>query len=276
MGFKPIYDVIVDVETIGVFTPYGTEMIIPNAIFNIGIVVQHKGVILEKKSIGIDEFWLYPVHRIMDFYRCNFTEDDFDVKYRTMVEFLNGYFYPLLKSYKDKAQIRLWSYNAEFDRRAFVDTAALENHKIPKSILSNWNCVMVLATKLLSSNVKYLNWIVEQEHNHRNEEFISKGLNARTKAETLYRHISNNPTFIEAHKGLDDATIEGEILEWCKTHKGWSKLDKTPRGGGWMLFNKNARPFQTVGHFDDPETLSLLTNKSQEMLQEIIAGRSKR
>jgi hypothetical protein len=274
--FKPIYDIIVDVETIGIFTPYGTEMIIPNAIFNTGVVVQHKGKIIERKSIGVDEFWKYPIHRIMDFYRCNFTEEDFDVKHRTMGDFLNEYFYPLLKGYKDKAQVRLWSYNADFDMRAFIDTASLENHKIPKSIISNWNCIMVLATQILLRNVKYLNWIVEQEYVYANEEFISRGLNARTKAETLYRYISNNPAFIEAHKGLDDATIEGEILEWCKAHKGWSKLSRTPRGGGWLLFNKNAKPFQSVGHFHDPETLSLLTDKSQQMLQEIITRRSKR
>lgn len=301
-------DIIIDVETIGVFRPGYTpnrsikpiilaemngkkvtkkqkedeesKMIISKAIFNVGITVQHKGKILESEQFGINEFWEYPEHRILDFYRKNFKKDgsEFTERYDTFGEFLKKVFYPMLAHYGKDNEIALWSYNADFDRRAFVDTAKLENMYIPEPILNRWNCIMILACNaLLADNgKKYLNWIVEQEYLIRNRpkafqaEYISEGRNARTKAETLYRYISGNVEFIEAHKGMQDTQIEGEILEWCKKKKGWKDLDKIPKGGGWQVFNHKALPWQKLGTFDDEETIGLLSPINQERLYEIM------
>lgn len=105
--FKKILDIVVDVETVGIFTPYGTNMITPYAVFNVGVVAAHKGKILHKENACIEEFWLYPIHRIIDFYRKNFTENDFTMKFRTMKDFLIGYFYPLIREYSKDYDIRL-------------------------------------------------------------------------------------------------------------------------------------------------------------------------
>lgn len=244
-------DLVVDVETIGIFNPRvsttnPSKMLIPNAVFNVGLVLSYRGQVLLKESVGIDEFWFYPEHRIMDFYRKNFDKDgnDFTVTYPTFVDFLNEYFYPLLKSFKGQANIKLWSYNAGFDSRAFTDTALLENHTIPRVIQKNWNCLMVLASTLLMESPKFYNWVVENEFKHRNYEFISPKGNIRIKAETVYRYITQDVSFIEEHKGMQDAEIETRILEWIKTNKGWSKINARPEGGSWQLLNYLARPFQ--------------------------------
>lgn len=301
-------DIIIDVETIGVFRPgyvpsravkpvilaemngqkiskkqkeeRDSKMIISNAIFNVGITVQHKGKILESEQYGINEFWEYPEHRILDFYRKNFSKDgsEFTERYDTFGEFLKKVFYPMLSYYGKHNEIALWSYNADFDRRAFIDTAKLENMYIPEPILNKWNCIMILACNaLLSDNgKKYLNWITEQEYCIKGRpkefrcEYISEGRNARTKAETLYRYISGNIEFIEAHKGMQDTQIEGEILEWCKKKKNWKDLDKTPKGGGWQVFNHRAFPWQKRGTFDDEKNIGLLSPINQERLSEIM------
>lgn len=270
-------DLIVDVETIGIFAPYRSKMIISNAVFNVGIVLQYKGEVLLQENIGIREFWEYPEHRIMDFYRKNFVKEDFTVMYDTFEIFLNKYFYPLLKSFYKQANIKLYSYNADFDRRAFIDTALLENHKIPTKILNNWQCLMVLSNKLLEKTPQYLNWCVEQQYDYPDLYFITPKGNVATKAETVYRYITQNPHFVEEHKGMQDAQIEGQILEFCKLHKGWSKIDTKPRGGGWQIFNKAARPFQKISHLDtdNTEIWEQLTISNQNKLHEILNRRRK-
>lgn len=315
-NFIPNIDVIVDVETIGIFK-HGSKrsanlslignairnekagrksskesekevekaMIISNAVFNVGITLQHKGRILKTASgeecswnIGIREFWEYPEHRILDFYRKNFEKDgsDFHYMYETFAEFLYEFFYPLLKSFKKAANIKLWSYNAMFDSRAFVDTAKLENEEIPKPILENWNCIFVLVANTIAENkdVQFINWAVEREHDliSKNKieqgKYISEKGNIRTNAQTIYRYISGDDTFIEAHKGMEDTKIEGEILEWCKTFNRWSLLDSTPNVA-WTIINYRALPFQSIGHLDHELTQSMLTETNQEKLIEI-------
>ena len=315
-NFLPTIDVIIDVETIGIFkhnykkvadipllangirnakegrkTSKEAEkeaekaMIISNAVFNVGITLQHKGRILKTSSgeecswnIGIREFWEYPEHRILDFYRKNFEKDgsDFHYMYETFAEFLYEFFYPLLKSFKKSANLKLWSYNAMFDSRAFVDTAKLENEEIPKPILANWNCIFVLAANTIVANkdVKFVNWAVEKEYElivkNRLEQgkYISEKGNVRTNAQTIYRYISGDDSFIEAHKGMEDTQIEGEILEWCKKFNRWSLLDSTPNVA-WTIVNYKALPFQSIGHLDHETIQSMLTETNQEKLVEI-------
>lgn len=57
----------------------------------------------------------------------------------------------------------------------------------------------------------------------RNGYVTSRGQNRYT-AEVIYRYITKNLDFIEAHKGLDDVMIEKEIMSYCfRQHK---KMDR--------------------------------------------------
>lgn len=311
---KPIIDIIVDVETIGIFRPgfipsrkYEKElissmqegkkltkeqekekekkMIISNAVFNVGITVQHNGDIKEQHQVGIDEFWLYPEHRIMDFYRKTFDKEgkDFTIRYETFGEFLVKCFYPLLKKCGEngKSKIKLHSYNASFDRRAFIDTAKLEGMIIPESIQNNWNCIMIQAcnTLLKDNGRKYFNWIIKNEYDlinkpkHERGEYLTFGRNARITAETMYRYISKDLSFIEAHKGLQDTEIEGKILQWCKKNGG-AKVNAEPIDGGWKELNHYAVPFHRRGMFDNKEVREdILSPINQEKLYSILESR---
>lgn len=50
--------------------------------------------------------------------------------------------------------------------------------------------------------------------------FLTKAGKPQTKAEIVYRYLTNNPDFIEEHTGLADVMIEKEILAYCyRKHK---------------------------------------------------------
>ena len=54
--------------------------------------------------------------------------------------------------------------------------------------------------------------------------YITKNGQVQLKAETLYRFITKNLTFVESHTGLEDVMIEKEILAYCyKQHKKMRK-----------------------------------------------------
>ena len=54
--------------------------------------------------------------------------------------------------------------------------------------------------------------------------FVTKNGKPQLKAETLYRFITKDPTFVESHTGLEDVMIEKEILAYCfRQHKPMRK-----------------------------------------------------
>lgn len=253
--FKKIIDIIVDIETVGIFSPQKNRgengMLIHNAIFNVGITIQHNGNTISSEQVCIRDIWQYPEHRILDFYRKNFVESDFEIDYESFDEFYINHFVPMLKNINTLGQkARLWSFNAQFDRDGFVDNLRLYEMELPDKIINNWFCIMVLASSVFNKNKakkkKYINFLLENEYRTKDYTFITQAGNFKTSAESMYRYISNNPEFIEAHKGKQDTEIEGKILEWCKKERGWGKLKKTPTGGGWTIVNDTARSFQCI------------------------------
>jgi DNA polymerase III epsilon subunit-like protein len=59
-----------------------------------------------------------------------------------------------------------------------------------------------------------------EEHN-----LLTKNGRLSTTAESLYKFIINDPTFVESHTGLEDVQIEREIMFYCyRQHKPMRKL----------------------------------------------------
>lgn len=241
-------DVIIDIETVIVLAKNNDREAFSNAIFNVGITIQHKGGVIYAQNICIRDIWLQPEHRIIDFYRKNFTEEDFDIHFFGFDDFYRELFIPMLKEIKKQsAKCRLWSFNASFDRRGFIDNLTKYDIYMPEAINNNWKCIMVLASNIIAmSPRKYYNFLIEQEYLTKKGEFITIKGNYKTSAEAMYRFISKNIDFIEAHKGKEDSLIEGEILEWCKKKSGWTSICCNPIGGAWTIANPNSQPFQAM------------------------------
>lgn len=258
--FKKKIDIIIDVETVGLY--YTGRPIFPNACFNVGITAANNEMILSSQQHGIRDIWEFPEHRILDFYRKNFTIQDFEVMHEDFKDFFKDFKKSLKEQFnKHDHELRFWSYNADFDRRCFVDNLNLYDKILPANMFANWGCIMLLATTILAQKhrKKYISWCLQEENISRDCEFVTKAGNFKTSAQAVYRFITKDPTFIEMHKGKEDTLIEHQILLWCKKHPGWSQINVTPAGGGWTNFNTNALAFQNISEIEcvDPSEVYL-------------------
>lgn len=262
MGFKPILDVIIDVETVDVFAPQWNMDNYTRSIFNVGItaITRTSRETVTSIQVGIEKVWSIPRQYIRDYYRKNFTTADFDKFYNTFKEFavwFNNHLDILSKEYK----IQLWSYNAMFDSGAFFENAQREGGTLHK-VCNDWKCIMMLTTHYLATpttSIQFANWTVEMAYknfyaNGVNKEklleFITPVGNIRTTAQHVYRFISQNIDFVEMHKGLEDTQCERDILLWCQGHSGWTKVNADP-GVGWRKANYAfimGREGTSVGH----------------------------
>lgn len=121
---------------------------------------------------------------------------------------------------------KMFSYNVNFDKSAL---SRLYGANFAKLSLEYCDIITaILDTKLLTK--KYINWCIENG-------YVSEKGNILTKAEVVYRYLSNDLTFIEEHTGLSDCMIEYEILmKAFETHK---KLNFKPCQA-WRVLKKFA------------------------------------
>lgn len=110
----------------------------------------------------------------------------------------------LTEKYNVKAII---AHNMPFDYRALSTTQRyLTNSKyryfLPYGI-PLW-CTLRMANSVITNQVSYKRWAEENG-------YIVRG-RPRATAEILYRYITGNNEFVEAHTGLEDVLIEKEIF----------------------------------------------------------------
>ena len=123
----------------------------------------------------------------------------------------------------------IMAYNASFDMNGLNRT----QRYLTKSAY-RWffpygikvECIWHMACQTICSQKKYYNFCQENG-------FVSKSGNISTSAETVYRFLTNNPTFTEEHKGLEDVEIETAIFVTCrKKHK---KMERRINRACWRI-----------------------------------------
>ena len=99
---------------------------------------------------------------------------------------------------------RIWAYNCNFDRSA-IDRLLNESQRTIINHTITWCDIIpaILHTRLL--NRDYIEFC-------KSNNFLTDKGNIRTKAETVYKYLTNNLNFEERHTGLEDVKIEYEIL----------------------------------------------------------------
>ena len=129
-----------------------------------------------------------------------------------------------LKTYKVKA---VMAHNARFDYRALNNTlrylTGSKNRFFFPYELPIWD-TQIMARDTICHQKKYIKFC--QTNNYMTKH---KTPRPRETAEILYRYISNNNDFVEAHTGYEDIMIEKEIFAYCtKQHKKMRRsiLDK--------------------------------------------------
>lgn len=111
------------------------------------------------------------------------------------------------------------AYNLNFDMSALKNTtnylmSGRKSHKGKYSFLTptfkhaELLCIWSLACEVLFSQKSFAKFAFKNG-------FYSEAGNYRTSAEVAYRYMTNDPDFVEEHKGLEDVKIEAEILGRC-------------------------------------------------------------
>lgn len=186
-------------------------------------VVDTKGNVYERKSYAIRDIYIGEREAMRTAYYADklpqYAEEIRNGE-RLLRDFMYVYndYRETIKRYGIKA---VCAHNAKFDVACLnatlrYITASKYWHFIPKEC-EVWDS-MAMARSVIHKMPTYRKFC---------EEFDLFTANGRlsTTAENLYRFISNNPYFEEAHKGLDDVEIERQIVNYCyRQHKPMKKV----------------------------------------------------
>lgn len=140
-----------------------------------------------------------------------------------------------IEKYKIK---KIFAYNVNFDKRALNnDQKYITKNKykyfFPKDI--EFCCIWHMACQVLLARPSYIKFAIKNN-------YLSQAGNILTNAECCYRYITKNTEFVEEHKGIDDVTIEIEILLACyKQHK---KMNTNAYSGCWLMVQKKRQAIE--------------------------------
>jgi hypothetical protein len=127
---------------------------------------------------------------------------------------------------------RVYAYNMNFDKRALNNDQKFITENRYKYFFpyeTEFRCIWNMACQVLLARPSYIKMALKNE-------WVSDKGNILTNAECCYRYITNNPTFTEAHKGIDDVDIETEILLACfGQHK---KMNTEPYTACWRMVQR--------------------------------------
>ena len=102
----------------------------------------------------------------------------------------------------------VWAYNMNFDYRALNRTIAeLSNGFVTCFFPAGVKCydLMSSAISLVGNTRRYQKWAIEHD-------YVTPTGRARATAETMFRFIAGDDSFIEDHTALSDAIVEADIL----------------------------------------------------------------
>ena len=111
----------------------------------------------------------------------------------------------LLESYNVRS---VWAYNMAFDYRSLNRTITeLSNGFITCFFPDNVTCydLMSASVNIIGNTRRYQKWAIAHD-------YVTPTGRARVTAETMFRFISDDESFIEDHTALSDAMIESDIL----------------------------------------------------------------
>lgn len=102
----------------------------------------------------------------------------------------------------------VWAYNMAFDYNALNRTIAeLSNGFVSSFFPGNVTCydLMSSAINIVGNTRRYQKWAIAHD-------YVTPTGRARATAETMFRFIADDDSFIEDHTALSDAIIEANIL----------------------------------------------------------------
>lgn len=190
-------------------------------VYDIGwVITDKKGNIYRKRSFLIYEIFV----AMKDVMASAYYADKIPMYWeqvksgqRKLVRFQTMYnaFWEDLKEYGVSA---IFAHNAHFDWKALTNTIRWV-YKSKKRFFFPYNMeiwdTLKMARQTIGKQKSYKRWCIKNEYMTKH-----KTPRVRLTAEILYRYISGDNTFDEAHTGLEDVLIETKIMVHCfKQHK---------------------------------------------------------
>lgn len=102
----------------------------------------------------------------------------------------------------------VWAYNMAFDFKALNRTIAeLSNGFVTSFFPADITCydLMSSAINIIGNTRRYQKWAIAHD-------YVTPTGRARVTAETMFRFIADDDSFVEDHTALSDALIEADIL----------------------------------------------------------------
>lgn len=106
--------------------------------------------------------------------------------------------------------VSAYAFNSEFDDRVFKFNSEWYHTPNPFDGTPIFD-IMGYSSQFITNKDHYLKFCDEHQ-------LYTESGNYSGNAETVYRYILSDPTFVEAHMGLSDAVIESLILSYCINH----------------------------------------------------------
>lgn len=127
---------------------------------------------------------------------------------------------------------KVGAYNMGFDRRATHNDIRYISGSMVRWFFpygTEYFCIWNMACTSILNTEDYVNFCLDNN-------FVTNCDNVQTSAEVAYRFITNNVNFIEEHTGLEDVTIECEILK-AILNSGMDYQSR-PYSGCWRIVQK--------------------------------------
>ena len=200
--------------------------------YDVGFVAHYNdGTILERHSYIVKDIFTdmadlmqsaYYAHKIPE-YLASLEKGDREIK--SLYEVRKA-LHDVCKKYNVKT---IMAYNAAFDTKGLNTTQRYVTKSayrwfFPRGV--KIECIWHMACQTICSQKKYYDFCMKNG-------FVSKSGNISTSAETVYRFLTNNPTFEEEHKGLEDVEIETAIYVACRNKK--KKMNRNINRACWRI-----------------------------------------
>jgi DNA polymerase III epsilon subunit-like protein len=181
--------------------------------YDIGFaVVNRKGEVYETHSYAVEEVYNYPDLMASAFYASKLPlyEEEISAGTRKIESFhkIRWILVDVLRYYNINI---VAAHNARFDYRSLnltqrVLTCSKFRYFFPYGV-QIWD-TLKMAREVLRKDSTYRQFCLDNGYTTKNRQ-------NRFTAEVLYRFLTNNPDFKEAHIGLQDVLIEKEIFAYC-------------------------------------------------------------
>lgn len=213
--FKKQYQIICDVETANI-EPSANVDPHNSLVYDIGYVIaDYSGNVVKTRSFVVADIFLGEKDRMQSAYYADkipsyitdiIRGNKVVLPFQTIQNIIN-------KDINDYNIKVFNAFNSYFDFTALNTTTQFltGRTKFFNKYVVVWD-IMSMARQVIYCKKSYKDFCKENN-------LLTATNRISQKAESYHKFITNNPDFVEVHKGLEDVTIETEIYKYCRKQK---------------------------------------------------------